>query len=103
MKKINWQILAVLMALCILGGVYTLAFANNGVDQKTTLSGVVLADGLVSAGMQVSQGQVLVKVKTIAGPAPAARANVSGKVTEVLVRPGESISNGQTVVRIAAN
>lgn len=103
MKEINWRIIAVLTALCVLGGAYTLAFAVNAVDQKTTLSGVVLADGLATVGMQVSEGQVLVKVKTIAGPAPAARTNVSGKVTAVLVKPGDNITNGQTVVRVAAN
>ena len=102
MKKINWKVIAVLTVLCILGGAYTLAFADTSVDQKTTLNGVVLADGLATVGMQVSEGQVLVKVKTIAGPAPAARAN-AGKVTAVLVKPGDNISNGQTVVRVAAN
>ena len=69
MKKINWKVIAVLTVLCILGGAYTLAFADTSVDQKTTLNGVVLADGLAAVGMQVSEGQVLVKVKTIAGPA----------------------------------
>lgn len=103
MKKINWKVIAVLTVLCILGGAYTLAFADTSVDQKTTLNGVVLADGLAAVGMQVSEGQVLVKVKTIAGLAPAARANIAGKVTAVLVKPGDNISNGQTVVRIAAN
>ena len=93
MKKINWKVIAVLTVLCILGGAYTLAFADTS----------VLADGLAAVGMQVSEGQVLVKVKTIAGPAPAARANIAGKVTAVLVKPGDNISNGQTVVRIAAN
>ena len=78
MKKINWKVIAVLTVLCILGGAYTLAFADTSVDQKTTLNGVVLADGLAAVGMQVSEGQVLVK-------------------------PGDNISNGQTVVRIAAN
>ena len=101
MKKINWKVIAVLTVLCILGGAYTLAFADTSVDQKTTLNGVVLADGLAAVGMQVSEGQVL--VKTIAGPAPAARANIAGKVTAVLVKPGDNISNGQTVVRVAAN
>ena len=48
MKKINWKVIAVLTVLCILGGAYTLAFADTSVDQKTTLNGVVLADGLVS-------------------------------------------------------
>lgn len=42
MKKINWKVIAVLTVLCILGGAYTLAFADTSVDQKTTLNGVVL-------------------------------------------------------------
>lgn len=103
MKKVNWKIIALLTVLCILGGAYTLAFADTAVDQKTTLNGVVLADRLVTVGMQVSEGQVLVKVKTIAGPAPAARANIAGKATAVLVKPGDTISNGQTVVCVAAH
>ena len=53
MKKINWKVIAVLTVLCILGGAYTLAFADTSVDQKTTLNGVVLADGLAAVGMQV--------------------------------------------------
>lgn len=103
MKKMNWRVIAVLVVLCILGGAYTLAFANPAVDQKVTLNGVVLADGLVTVGSQVTEGQVLVKIKTIAGPALAARANIAGKVVAVLVKPGDNISNGQTVVRIAPN
>lgn len=103
MKKFNWRIIAVLTVLCILGGAYALAFADTSVDQKTTLSGVVLSDDLATVGMSVTKGQIIVKVKTIAGPAPAARANVSGKVTAVLVNPGDTITNGQTVVRVAAN
>lgn len=53
MEKINWKVIAVLTVLCILGGAYTLAFADTSVDQKTTLNGVVLADGLAAVGMQV--------------------------------------------------
>ena len=34
MKKINWKVIAVLTVLCILGGAYTLAFADTSVDQK---------------------------------------------------------------------
>lgn len=40
MEKINWKVIAVLTVLCILGGAYTLAFADTSVDQKTTLNGV---------------------------------------------------------------
>lgn len=102
-EKVNWKIIAPLTVFYILGGAYTLAFTDTAVDQKTTLNGVVLADGLATVGMQVSEGQVLVKVKTIAGPASAARANIAGKVTAVLVKPGDTISNRQTVVRVAAH
>ena len=58
MKKINWKVIAVLTVLCILGGAYTLAFADTSVDQKTTLNGVVLADGLAAVGMQVRSVRV---------------------------------------------
>ena len=65
MKKINWKVIAVLTVLCILGGAYTLAFADTSVDQKTTLNGVVLADGLAAVGMQVSEGRYWLKSKLL--------------------------------------
>ena len=50
MKKINWKVIAVLTVLCILGGAYTLAFADTSVDQKTTLNGVVLEQNVPGSG-----------------------------------------------------
>ena len=83
-------------------GLVTLGLAAGGAPQLSTLSGTVAAEGLVSPGTSVSEGQVLVNVKTIAGPMPAARANVSGTVSAVLVKAGQSITSGQTVAEISA-
>jgi len=77
-----------------------LAYADNIVAQTSTLSGVVSSKDLVQTGATVKEGQVLLSVETIAGVVPASRATVDGVVTEVLVKPGESIKNGQVVVKI---
>jgi len=77
-------------------------FAGQIVDHTSVLTGTVLAQGLVVTGQIVKQGDIIVMVDTIAGPAPAARANVKGKVTEVLVKAGDTIHVGQIVVRIEA-
>lgn len=88
------QIVAAAVAVAAFG-VYSFAFAA-GVAQKSTLNGVVQADGLVKAGQSVSQGDVLVKVKTIMGAAPAARATVKA----VYVTAGQQIAGGQIVAEI---
>ena len=79
-------------------GLYSLAFAA-GVVQKSTLSGVVQAEGLVRVGQTVRQGDVLVQVKTLMGAMPASRATVSGTVKSVSVQAGQTISGGQAVSR----
>lgn len=70
------------------------------VDQQGVLSGRVLADGLVAPGAAVREGDVLVVVEGLTGPAPAVRANIDGKVKEVLVKPGDTIRSGDVLVRI---
>lgn len=70
------------------------------VDQKGVLSGRVLAEGLVAPGAMVREGAVLVVVDGLTGPAPAVRANIDGKVKEVLVKPGDTIRTGDVLVRI---
>lgn len=72
------------------------------VDQRGVLSGRVQAEGLVAAGASVREGDVLVVVDVLTGPAPAVRANIDGKVREVLVKPGDTINTGDVVVRIEA-
>ena len=65
--------------------------------QKSSLSGTVVST--VSVGSQVSEGAVLVTVKTLAGTAPAARANCNGKVVSVEVSPGSTIAADQVVAQ----
>ncbi|MBP2645300.1 MAG: hypothetical protein H6Q75_740 [Firmicutes bacterium] len=69
-------------------------------DQKGVLAGTVLANGLVTVGSQVREGDILVYVETLTGPAPAVRANADGRVREVLVKPGDSLKRGDTAVKI---
>jgi biotin carboxyl carrier protein len=64
------------------------------------LSGSVLPNGLVAAGAMAREGDILVYVETITGPAAAVRANVDGVVREVLVRPGDQVRSGGILVRI---
>lgn len=93
-------IIALLLILVVLG-TWAVA-AGNLVDQRGVLSGQVLPDNLVSVGTTVREGDVLVRVKTLTGAAPAVRANTDGIVREVLVSPGKNINTGDVLVRIEA-
>ena len=71
-------------------------------DQRAAVSGIVVADGLVQEGTQVKQGDILVKVKSIAGGSiAAARATTAGKVSQVLVKPGDKIEAQQVVAKVS--
>lgn len=94
-KKILWLTLAIMMIT-----IAWTAAAGAAVDQKGVLSGKVLATCLVTPGTAVHEGDVLVCVDTITGPAPAVRANVDGTVIEVLVKPGDMIKTGDVLARI---
>lgn len=85
---------ALLMVLLALG----VAQAAGVQPQKSSLSGTVVST--VSVGSQVTEGTVLVTVKTLAGTAPAARANCNGKVVSVEVSPGSTIAADQVVAQI---
>ena len=90
-------------ALAVMGvfSLYTIGCAAV-TDQRAVVSGEVAAEGLVAEGMQVQQGDVLVKVKSLAGGSiAAARATTSGKVTQVLVKPGDKIAAQQVVAKIS--
>ncbi len=76
------------------------AYAASIVVQTSTLNGTVSANNLVKTGAVVKEGQVLVYINSVAGPAPAARANTDGTVLEVLVAPGDKIVSGQAVAKI---
>lgn len=89
-----------LLAVLLLATTIWVGSATNLVDQNSVLAGRVLANNLVSAGVFVKEGTILVSVESITGSAPAARATRDGVVREVLVRPGDLIKVGQTVARI---
>jgi len=78
-------------------GIWTAA-ANALADQKAVLSGKVAA--VVAPGATVREGDTLVRVETITGSVPAARATTDGVVKEVLVKPGVTITTGDIVARI---
>lgn len=94
-KWLCWTTLALVLLLAV-GTV----FAAGVVDHKAVLSGRVSGQDLASAGQDVREGDVLVRVETVAGAQPAVRAAVNGVVREVLVRPGDTIQAGKVVVRV---
>lgn len=97
-KKI---LLAAVLAVLGVFSMYTIGCAAV-TDQHAIVSGEVVADGLLQEGAQVKQGDVLVKIKSLAGGSiAAARATTSGKVVQVLVKPGDKIVAQQVVAKIS--
>ena len=94
LHKRNVWALAILMVIAALG----IAQAATTRPQTASLSGQVVT--AVSVGASVQEGSVLVTDKTLAGSAPAARANCSGKVVSVSAKPGSTVSAGQVVAQI---
>lgn len=92
-----------LLVVVMLTALVWVAAAGKLVDQKGVLTGRVAAQELVTVGTPVKEGRVLVRVESITGMAPAARANMDGTVREVLVRPGDMVRAGDVLVRIEAN
>jgi len=73
-------------------------------DIRATLAGEVLEKGLVHIGDAVRDGDPVVWVRAVTGPAPAARASAEGVIAEVLVRPGDVIRKpGAVVARLRKN
>ena len=90
-------------ALAVMGvfSLYTIGCATV-TEQRAVVSGEVAAEGLVQVGTQVQQGDVLVKVKSLAGGSiAAARAPTSGRVSQVLVKPGDKIAAQQVVAKLS--
>lgn len=88
-----------ILTLLTLGLVTSVALAAI-MEQSSSLKGMALAEGLPSIGQDVQEGQVLLYVNSMNGKVPAVRANISGRVVEVLVRPGEEVFAGQVVFKI---
>ena len=99
-KKTQWKVMTLVAVMAVAFGIYTLAFAAEGVAQNATLTGVVVAEELAVPGQEVRRGDVLVKVRTVVGAMPAARATVDGKVTTVFVVPEQKITAGETVAEV---
>ena len=87
----------VIFTLALLVLATGIAFAAGTQGQISSMSGQVVY--AIATGARVTEGTVLVKVKTLAGAAAAARANCSGTVVSV-VSNGSNISAGQTVAQI---
>lgn len=90
-------------ALAVAGllSAYALAYAAV-TEQHAVVSGVVVADGLVQPGTMVQKGDVLVRVNSLAGGSvAAARASAAGKITDVLVQPGDKIIAKQAVAKLS--
>ena len=94
--------LIVILTIAALG-IFTLAAVGCAAvtDQRAAVSGIVVANGLAQEGTQVKQGDILVKVKSIAGGIAAARATTAGKVSQVLVKPGDKIEAQQVVAKVS--
>ena len=90
-------------ALAVAGllSAYALAYAAV-TEQHAVVSGVVAADGLVQPGTMVQKGDGLVRVNSLAGGSvAAARASAAGKITDVLVQPGDKIIAKQAVAKLS--
>lgn len=93
------SIVVITLLLVVSAALWSLA-AGQMVDQRGVLSGYVLSNGLIAPGAMAREGDILVYVETLTGPAVAVRANVDGVVREVLVKPGDKVRSGDTLVRI---
>lgn len=98
MLRKQTMIVAVIAVLLIAGSL--LVTASAAVDQIGVLSGSVT--DVATPGTTVREGDILVRVDTLTGPLPAARATMNGVVAEVLVKSGDSIKIGDIVARIKA-
>ncbi|WP_196593099.1 biotin/lipoyl-containing protein [Pectinatus sottacetonis] len=91
-------LLAFIIGIGIIAGIYHMATAQSMINEKSALSGTVSWTAV--PGNNVTQGSELVKISTITGSTTACRASADGIVKEILVHPGEKIEAGQIVARI---
>lgn len=95
------KVLVAGIVLLGLAGIYS-AGRPSVADQHAVVSGVAVTEGLARQGDRVKAGDVLVRVKSLAGGSiAAARAATAGQVTQVLVQPGDKIAAQQVVAKIS--
>ena len=85
------------IAIAVVGS--SVAFASHLIDEMSILKGTVVS--VVTVGQSVTEGDELVRVKTLSGSIAAARAATSGTVTEVYVEVGDVIAVNTVVAQIA--
>jgi multidrug efflux pump subunit AcrA (membrane-fusion protein) len=94
------SIMIITLLLIVVSAVAWSLAAGQLVDQRGVLAGSVLSNGLVAPGAMTREGDILVYVNTLTGPAVAVRANTDGIVREVLVKPGDKVKSGDILVRV---
>ncbi|HAT56416.1 MAG TPA: hypothetical protein DCS74_02430 [Veillonellaceae bacterium] len=91
--------LAVMAAASVLCSAAVTSPAEAAVlSQQSVLSGEVVS--VAAPGTAVKEGQVLVTVKSLAGPVPAVRATADGVVKTVQTAPGQTVSQGDVLVTL---
>ncbi len=89
-----WLVVLITMVM-----VSSAAFAAHLIDEASILRGEVVS--VVTIGQTVTEGDELVRVKTLSGSITAARATVNGTVSEVYVKVGDVIGANTAVAQIA--
>lgn len=95
MKK--WISLVIAAVLLFAIGL-AMKFVTADVEAKSILSGEV--SWTIDKGEAVAEGTELIRIRTLTGEITAARAPVKGKVTEVLVQPGDEVKRGAVVAKL---
>ncbi len=96
MKRYAYTI--VLLALCLAFAWYHGASAASLIEETSVLNGNV--SWTVPVGTQVKQGSSLINIATLTGDASASRASADGTVQAVLVKPGDTVKEGEVVVKL---
>lgn len=94
-RRLKIGLMAAIVA--VMGG--SIACASHLIDEMSILKGTVVS--VVTVGQSVTEGDELVRVKTLSGTIAAARAATSGTVAEVYVKEGDTISINTVVAQIA--
>ncbi|MUP59205.1 hypothetical protein [Megasphaera hutchinsoni] len=92
------KLLYKIIAFLGLASFFTFPVAAAEVSYTSVLAGTVAS--IVTVGMPVNEGDVLVTIQSLAGPMAAARANGKGVVKAVYVTPGTAIQQGRVVVMV---
>ncbi len=96
MLKRRLKIGLITFVIAVMGN--SIAFASHLIDEMSILKGTVVS--VVTVGQSVTEGDELVRVKTLSGSIAAARAATSGTVAEVYVKVGDTIAVNTVVAQI---